>query len=203
MTDGIIQKIKEDIAALIDSGAHISPVKTSKILAKKLGLNDRLIHYTHVELRNRLGELRYKTVPFSKRMLFIPQCLRIVSECKAKTTDEGLDLEECKKCKVGSECKVAILKNMAMDGGYLKVAVAPGGSMVHKLIAKYKPKGVMGVCCYSEAEMALEKLKGTGIGVQAVLLMKDGCKDTDVNIDEVREKLFLGGFNGETLGQDK
>lgn len=196
MADGSILKIKEKIASIVDSGAHISIAKTSKEIGKLFGLNERLINYTHVELRNKLNEYSYKVAPYEKRILFLPQCLRISNVCKAPITEDGFDLTTCEKCEAKERCQINQLKNMAYDLGYMKVAVTPGGSMVHKIIARDMPKAVLGVCCYNEAVMALDKLKNIRIGAQAVLLLKDGCKDTQTNVDEVKEKLEML-FNGK------
>lgn len=201
MSDGLTAKIKETVASTIDSGAHINIAKTTQHIAKMFGLNDRLINYTHVEIRNKLNEFRYRTVPFNERILFLPQCLRVADFCKAPVTDEGFDLSACKNCEAAERCQVNALKKMAEEKGYMKIAVAPGGSMVHKIIEKYNPKAVLGVCCYNEAVMALDKLKGTKIGAQSVLLMKEGCKDTQVNVDEVKEKLEMFSDGHDAAGK--
>ncbi|MDD3084234.1 MAG: DUF116 domain-containing protein, partial [Candidatus ainarchaeum sp.] len=75
--------------------------------------------------------------------------------------------------------------------GYKKIFVVPGGSMVKKLIAKYNPKATIGVCCFDEAILAFDMLKGTGIIPQVVLLLKAGCKDTIINLPLLEEKLSL------------
>ena len=63
--------------------------------------------------------------------------------------------------------------------------------MVQKLIKKYKPKATVGVCCYHEANLAFDQLRGTSIHPQVALLLQDGCKDTKANIAEAREKMEL------------
>ena len=191
MTDSTIYKIKEKIGSLIDSGAHINIAKTTQEIGKMFGLNERMRNYTHIEIRNKLNEFGYKTVPYDKRILFLPGCMKISGVCKAPITSEGLDLSFCEKCEAKDKCQINELKKIAEEMNYMKVAVAPGGSMVHKVIAKYKPKAVLGVCCYNEALLAFEQLKGANLSAQAVLLMRDGCKDTAVNVDEVKDKLEL------------
>ena len=178
-------KIQVAVARLLDSGAHISVASSTEFIAKKLGLSDRWINFTHTEFRNKLNELEYKKTPFKNRIVFLPHCLRNLKECKAEHDDEGLKCKYCGKCKIGT------LKKMAEDLGYGGCYTCPGGSMVTKIILNKKPKAVLGVCCFDEAQMAFDKLQGTGIAAQAVLLSKSGCKDTDVNIEEVREKMEL------------
>ncbi|MEM0359744.1 MAG: DUF116 domain-containing protein [Candidatus Diapherotrites archaeon] len=178
-------QIKRAVSRLVDSGAHLSVASSTEFIAKKLGLSERWINYTHVEVRNRLNELEYKNTPYNERILFLPHCLRNSKECKATYTEEGL---QCKGC---GKCKLKDLIEMGKKRGYRACFVCPGGSMVQALIEKYKPKAVLGVCCFVEAQIAFENLKGKGIGVQAVLLSKAGCVDTDINLEEVREKMDL------------
>jgi len=178
-------KIQIAAARIIDSGTHISVASSTEFIAKKFGLSDRWVNYTHTELRNKLNELEYRKTPFKKRLLFLPHCMRNLKKCKAEHNDEGL---QCKKC---GNCKIGTLKQMSEDLGYGGCYTCPGGSMVQKIILKRKPQAVLGVCCFDEAQMAFDKLKGTGIAAQAVLLSRSGCRDTDVNIEEAREKMEL------------
>ena len=180
----VTNKIKAAVGHIIDKGTHIDVAKTTQLVAKKFGLSERLINYTHIEIQNKLNEYDYKRSSYKNRILFLPHCMRHSKHCKAKYNDEGLQCRDCGKCKLTQ------LRKLAVDAGYSYVFITPGGSMVRKLINKYKPKAVMGVCCYDEANLAFERLRGTNIAPQAVLLLKDGCKDTDVNIEEVREKLL-------------
>jgi hypothetical protein len=181
----VTAKIKERIARLVDKTAHLDVAATTEGIARKFGLNERLVNYTHIELRNKLNEYGYKRVHYGDRILFLPQCLRNSRECKAKYGEEGLQCMRCGKCQINE------LIGMAEEAGYGHVFICPGGSMVQKLVRKYKPRAVLGVCCYDEANMAFDKLQGTGISPQAVLLLYDGCKDTKANIAEVREKMDL------------
>ncbi len=182
----ISEKIQESVADLIDTGTHIDVADATEFIAKKLGLRDRWINYTHVEFRNKFNEIGYKRVPVKERFLFLPHCLKNSKECKADYGEDGLI---CKRC---GKCQISELIGLAEETGFKKTFVAPGGSMVLKLIDKYKPEAVLGVCCYNEAQLAFDKLKGKTIYPQAVLLLKDGCADTRVNIEEVREKMMLG-----------
>ncbi len=178
-------KIKTAVARLVDSGAHVSVASSSQFIGKKLGLSERWIQYTHIEIRNKLSELKYKKTPFKERVLFLPHCMRNQKKCKAEYNEDGLQCTECGECKLGT------LVKMARERGYRATYIVPGGSMVKAKIAMDKPKAVLGVACFEEVQMAFDALKGTGIGVQAVLLARAGCVNTDVNIEEVREKMDL------------
>jgi hypothetical protein len=191
----IKDKIKMSIASLIDSGTHISVASATENIAKSLGLSERLVQYTHIELRNKLNETAFKKVPYNERFLFLPHCLRNVKECPAKYNEEGLQCELCGKCKLDE------LVRYAQKLGYKRVIIAPGGSVVMNLIKKHRPKAIVGVSCYDEANMALDKLRGSGIAAQAILLTRTGCINTDVIVEEVKEKMAL--IDGDAAKQTK
>jgi len=195
----LIRQIREAAGDLVDAGTHIDVAKSARLIGRKLGLNDRLINYTHIELRNKLLEPKFKGVPFKERILFLPHCLRSTEHCKGKYGDEGLVCAGC------GNCKIFTISKMAKALGYEGVFVTPGGSMVAKIIKKYRPKAVLGVACTDELTLAADKLRENGgMAAQGVMLMRSGCKDTDVNIEEVWEKLVLGnGHDEEKLGKLK
>ena len=182
-------RIKEHVGKLVDKTTHLDVAETTQSIAKTIGLSERLVNYTHIELRNKLNEYGYKRVQFEKRALFIPHCLRNSKECKAPYGEDGLECQRCGKCQISE------LIGLAEEMGYGNIFVCPGGSMVKKLVKKYKPKAILGVCCYDEANMAFDAMQGTGIAPQAVLLLQDGCRDTKANIVEVREKMALANKN--------
>ncbi|MDO8647057.1 MAG: DUF116 domain-containing protein [Candidatus Diapherotrites archaeon] len=184
----IIQKIRQEIASLIDVTGHQNAASIATKIAKDLGLSGRMVEFTHVELRNKLNESRFRQVPYSQRMLFLPHCLRSSTKCKSNYSDDGLDFKGCSQC---NSCQLPKIKKLAEDLGYLRVACVPGGSMLEKLVLKYKPKAVVGVACNAEVHLGMDKLSMAGIPNQAVLLLKDGCKDTEANIPEIKEKLEL------------
>ena len=181
----ITAKIREAVAETVDRATHLDVAGATQAIAQKFGLNKRLVNYTHVELRNKLNEYSFKATPYNRRILFLPHCLRNSKGCKAEYSDEGL---QCKRC---GKCDIDRLIGIAEELGYAKVFVAPGGSMITKLVKKYKPEATMGVCCYHEANLAFDNFRGTKIHTQACLLLNDGCKDTKANIAEAREKMEL------------
>jgi len=181
----VIKKIREQIGLLIDTASHQNAASIATKIARDLGLSGRMINYTHIELRNNLNESRFKQVPYTERILLLPHCLRNAKECNAKYNDEGLDCLNCNKCRIPEIARIA------EKLGYKKVACVPGGSMVEKLVIRYKPKAVVGVACSAELNMGIDRMNEHNIPSQSVLLSRDGCKDTEVNISEIKEKLEL------------
>jgi uncharacterized protein len=118
-----------------------------------------------------------------KKILFLPHCLRKSQNCKAKIDKEGYNCVFCNK-----DCKVGIIKKYAEQKGY-KVIIAPGGTIVKNIIKKHKPKIIIGICCRKEVELAFDYLKNYKGIVDYVELSKDGCVNTDVNLNKVYTKI--------------
>jgi hypothetical protein len=185
--DNAIDGIRMAVGELLDKGTHIDASKAAAFIGRKLGLNERLVNYAHIEIRNKLNELKFRKTKYRERVLFLPHCLRDSEKCHAKYGDDGLI---CGKC---GRCKICTLAEIAAKYKYRGVFVTPGGSMVYKIMQKLKPKAIIGVACYHEAMIGLDKAAEFGIPAQVVVLARDGCKDTDVNLEEAEEKIALKG----------
>lgn len=185
MADGIYDKIRLAVGKVADAGAHLNAAGAAEAIGKSLGLSDALIQFTHVELRNSVYEPEFKKVPYSKRIVFLPHCTRNIKVCKATQDAEGIHCKHCGGCDIGKVDKYA------KELGYMGVFTAHGGSMVKKIIEKYKPDAVIGVCCFPEAIMGIEGVKALGKIPQAVLLLSDGCKDTTFNMPLLKEKMVM------------
>lgn len=132
-----------------------------------------------VQGKNKLNEKEFKRLANNEKAIFLPQCLRS-RECKAKTSDDGIECLNCGKCKIGS------FKKEAERKGY-HVFISPGGSLVKNIIKRNNFKGILGVACVPELEQALGFVKKTKIIAVAVPLLRDGCVDTDVDWERIRE----------------
>jgi len=179
------EKIRVAIGKTIDTGMHYNAGKTADTIGKKLGLSERMIQYTHIELRNSVFEPEFKKIPYNQRVLFLPHCARNSTNCKATQDDTGFHCAHCGSCEIG------YAEKFALDLGYKKVFVVPGGSMIKKLLKEHDPKASVGVCCFDEALLAFDLLKHTQIIPQVALLLRDGCANTMINIPLLEEKLSL------------
>lgn len=134
-------------------------------------------------LINARNELNKEKVKEKKRkILFLSHCMR-ERNCKAETGQKGL---VCKKC--NKECQISKIIEFAG----MPVFIVPGGSMVFKIIEEEKPDAIIGVACSLEIEQAISKTdKIPAIGIP---LIKEGCIDTKVDLEEL--KLILDEING-------
>jgi phosphohistidine swiveling domain-containing protein len=150
--------------------------------------NKRLAEYMKPEANERLA-----TVPPSERVLLLPHCLRDSQHCQAENTQQGLT---CKGC--SPDCTINRLRREALELGYSGVCIAPGGTLVLEFLAQRKPRGIVAVACHKELEMGLEAVTKMGQepdwempAAVIVPLSKDGCVDTEVDVERVLEVLRL------------
>lgn len=133
------------------------------------------------EKKNKSYLDKFIAVPFNERLILVPQCMRNVEKCKAKESGAYYICAECGACKVGS------ISKRSKELGYKGLFILKGGRIVEKLIPELKPKAIVGVACFFEGSEGMKLCEKHGITVQFVPLTKDGCVDTDVNLDEALE----------------
>ncbi len=175
----IMQKF---IKRLLETGMDLSTKSAVKTALGVLNMKGDLADDVFVKIKNELNREEFSKVPYDKRALFLPHCLRHAKLCEARVNGVGYECRECGRCKIYG------LKKEAEKLGY-KVYIVPGGSMVFKILKKTKPKAVAGVACYFELEQAIEKLSRAGIPHLSVPLSKDGCKNTKVDVKSVMDIL--------------
>jgi len=140
-------------------------------------------NYVH-RLNERLKEA-YAATPYSQRILLLPQCLRR-PDCPAPLTREGY---QCQRCT--PTCQANLLAQEAQRLGYKGVFILSGGSMVPAILSKTRPSAVMGISCEKEALLGGLLLQEHGIPGQGVLLLRDGCVNTQVDMKEALAAITL------------
>ncbi len=153
----------------------------AKNIANFIGIDEARVAYTYLDLKNKMNEEEFSKIDPKDRIIFLPQCLRS-SSCKAPQDELGYHCQLCGKCKIAT-----IVKEARKVGS--KVFVLPGADVVPIIIKKFKPQAILGVACIRELVQCaslIDKYKITG---QGVLLLRGGCKNTDVDLNLVNEKL--------------
>lgn len=157
---------------------------TVKALCKLFGLEDKELTAFFIHLHNTLSTSAFAAVPVEKRAIFVPQCLRN-SQCPANLTPEGLVCKRCGRCEVGEN--IARLEAC----GY-RVWIAPGSTLIKRMIKKYRPEALIGVGCLMEVKEGIEMADKLGIIAMGVLTLKDGCVETIVSWPDVYDVALLG-----------
>jgi geranylgeranyl pyrophosphate synthase len=142
--------------------------------------------YAGVLLNNEIWHEQLAAVPFDRRLLLLPKCLRVEDKCPAPFDEFGL---LCKQCGL---CTIQDLQNEAERLGYA-VLVAEGSAIVMSLIQTGKIDAIVGVSCLSVLERAFPYMEAAAIPGIAIPLLQDDCKDTTVDLDWVWDVIHTSG----------
>src|SRR5262245_46111931 len=140
--------------------------------------------YVGVLLSNEMWRETLASVPFERRLLLLPKCLRVEAKCPAPFDEFGL---LCKQCGL---CTIQDLQSEAEKLGYA-VLVAEGSAIVMSLIQTGKVEAHVGVSCLRVLEPAFPYMEAAAIPGVAVPLLQDDCIDTTVDLDWVWEYIHL------------
>jgi geranylgeranyl diphosphate synthase, type II len=140
--------------------------------------------YVGVLINNEIWREHLASVPFERRLLLLPKCLRVESKCPAPFDEFGL---LCKQCGL---CTIQDLQAEAEKLGYATL-VAEGSAIVMSLIQTGKIEAIVGVSCLSVLERAFPYMEAAAIPGVAVPLLQDDCIDTTVDLDWVWDYIHL------------
>jgi len=156
------------------------PVKKGELeqhgrkLLTQMGLPEKYLGFTMVLIGNFFWKRQFLAVPFERRMLLLPHCLKHAEGCPADYDEFGLDCEDC------GACSIADYKIRAEQLGY-KVLVAEGSPIVLKIIVAGHIDGILGVACLNVLEKALDKVLIAGVPSYAIPLHSGNCKNTSLD----------------------
>jgi len=140
--------------------------------------------YVGVLINNEVWSEQLASVPFERRLLLLPKCMRVEDKCPAPFDEFGL---LCKQCGL---CTIQDLQEEAERLGYA-VLVAEGSALVMALIQSGKIDAIVGVSCLSVLERAFPYMEAAAIPGVAIPFLQDDCKDTAVDIDWVWNVVHL------------
>ena len=148
------------------------------------GVDRKFTDYAGVLVSNEVWREQLATVPYERRLLLLPKCLRVEDKCPAPFDEFGL---LCKQCGL---CTIQDLQEEAEKLGYA-VLVAEGSAIVMSLIQTGKIDAIVGVSCLSVLERAFPYMESAAVPGVAIPLLQDDCKDTTVDIEWIWEVLHL------------
>ena len=140
--------------------------------------------YIGVLINNEMWREQLAAVPYERRLLLLPKCLRVESKCPAPFDEFGL---LCKQCGL---CTIQDLQAEAEKLGYATL-VAEGSAIVMSLIQTGKVEAIVGVSCLSVLERAFPYMEAAAIPGVAIPLLQDDCIDTTVDLDWVWDYIHL------------
>lgn len=148
---------------------------TIKKLLIFLQLNDLIIDQISIDLRNKINNSAFKKLKATDVIMVLPHCLRAMN-CPAVLGTSGIECVCCGKCCIG------LIKKISNEKG-IDVYIVPGSTFIKNVIKKRPFKGVIGVACPVDLNLAMTSLEK--FIPQGVYLLNDGCINTLVNVDDI------------------
>lgn len=140
--------------------------------------------YATVLINNELWREALAAVPFNRRLLLLPKCLRSAQHCAAPFDEFGLICQRCGLCSIND------LQSQAERLGYT-VLVAEGSALVMSLIQTGHIEAIVGVSCPSVLEKAFPHMESAAIPGIAIPLHQEDCENTSVDMDWVQDFIHL------------
>jgi uncharacterized protein len=150
-----------------------------KAVVRFFGVDDVFVDKLSIDLQNKAMRQTFVRIPYDKRAIFIPQCLRS-SDCPARLSPEGI---KCKDCGL---CEITKAKQEAERLGY-SFFIVPGSSFIVRMINKTHPQAIIGVGCLCEIKEGLDLMHKHKIPALGVVLDKAGCVSTILDWDKFYE----------------
>jgi len=158
--------------------------ETSAAVLLGAGLGATFADYASVIVSNAAWHDTLATVPFEKRLLLLPKCLRVEDKCPAPFDEFGL---LCKECGL---CSIQDLTVEAEKLGYA-VLVAEGSAIVRSMIETGRIEAIVGVSCLNVLEKCFPHMEAAAIPGVAIPLLQDDCINTTVDLDQVWDLIHL------------
>lgn len=156
----------------------------SAALLTRAGIDPKYADYTAILISNAAWRDTLARIPFDRRLLLLPKCLRVEDKCPAPFDEFGL---LCKECGL---CSIQDLTVEAERLGYA-VLVAEGSAIVRRLIETGKIEAIVGVSCINVLEKSFPHMEAVAIPGIAIPLLQDDCVNTTVDLDWVWDVIHL------------
>ena len=156
---------------------------TATVLAEA-GLDPIYGDYASILVSNAAWRDSLAQIPYERRLLLIPKCLRVEEKCPAPFDEFGL---LCKECGL---CSIQDLTVEAERLGYA-VLVAEGSAIVRSMIETGKIEAIVGVSCINVLEKCFPHMEAAAVPGVAIPLLQDDCVNTTVDLDWVWDLIHL------------
>ncbi len=177
-----IREISQITEAYVNGNSLVPPIPLEELklhtieILKNHGISTELKKWVLLFLNNALWLDTLKSIPFKRRLLLIPQCLKHPTECPAEIDELGLVCEGCGQCVIDG------ILNKAEDLDLMCI-VAEGSTMTAQIIEKGQADALIGVGCFSALEKAFDQMISNAVPGLALPLFNDGCSNTETDVD--------------------
>lgn len=184
----IRDEIRKTIEDFFLKNEVIPPVSYEKLLTFAKILSDEHNwgehHFSFVMLccGNAIWRKVMEAIPYHRRVLLLPECLKNSKKCKAERDEFGLLCREC------GSCSISGILQYAENLGYI-VLITEGTTITTKLIESGEIDAVIGTGCLEVLQKMFRSVTKYAIPGIAIPLLYDGCIDTKVDENWLREEI--------------
>jgi len=184
------EELKLAVARHVEAVGLVPPVSLeelrehSLLVAQEAGVDALFADYLAVLLNNATWRDRLATIPYERRLLLLPKCLRVEEHCPAPFDEFGL---LCKECGL---CSIQDLTVEAERLGYA-VLVAEGSAIVTQMIEQGHIEAIVGVSCLNVLEKCFPHLEASAIPGISIPLLQDDCVNTTIDMEWVWDAIHL------------
>lgn len=177
---GVREKIRVAVEERVQQQALLAPMSLSELewhaaaVRSDLAAADAFDPFIMLLLANATWRGVLRSIPYERRLLLLPICLRDSERCKAEIDAVGLLCAEC------GACDIMQLQRRAEALGYV-VIVAEGTTVVKRLISSGRVDAVVGVGCMEALLRTFSSMLTHAVPGLAVPLLRSGCKNTRVD----------------------
>lgn len=183
------QKLLDDVNTYVDQYKPVAPLSLGELrhharrLLQSAEMDTKYTDYAAVLVSNAVWWPTVAGIPYNKRLLLLPKCMRDSENCPAQFDEIGLLCENCGRCPNDE------FKRQAEQLGYA-VLIAEGSPIVMSLVKTGKVDAIVGISCLSVLENVFPYMDAGAVPGIAIPLLYEGCKDTTVDIDWVWEAIY-------------
>ncbi|MCA9110542.1 MAG: DUF116 domain-containing protein, partial [Planctomycetaceae bacterium] len=184
------EALRSDLRNFVQERKPVPPVPLGELreltdeFVQREAIDPKYADYVGVVLSSEVWREQLAAVPYDRRLLLLPKCLRVEEHCTAPFDEFGL---LCKNC---GQCSIQDLQEEAERLGYA-VLVAEGSTLVMSIIETGKIEAIVGVSCLSVLEKAFPYMEAAAIPGVAIPLLQDDCKEVTVDLDWIWEVIHL------------
>ena len=182
-----LKKITEDYVQKVGAIPPLTMdelVEHTAAVLTEAGLEPIYNDYASILISNAAWRDSLAQIPYDRRLLLVPKCLRVEDKCPAPFDEFGL---LCKECGL---CSIQDLTVEAERLGYA-VLVAEGSAIVRSMIETGKIEAIVGVSCINVLEKCFPHMEAAAIPGVAIPLLQDDCINTTVDLDWVWDLIHL------------
>jgi len=151
-------------------------------LIEKYGWDKSYKAFVMVCCGNEIWRPVVDSVPYNRRMLLLPQCLRNSLLCKAHYDELGLLCSDCGNCNISEFLREA--ENLE----YMTI-VAEGTTIASQLTESGRVDAIIGVSCLEVLQKLFSTVNKFGIPAIGIPLLTCGCKDTTADEKWIMEEI--------------